>query len=470
MKLVKLLALFSILTFCFSACESENLFLIGSSADDNPDTGGDDGQGNTNTFLGQVAFVKNLGGSRIDEANGIVEAPNGDLLIVGSTNSTDGDITDKTAPDYDILLTRITPEGDLVWAKTYGGSDDDYGQNIITTTDGGFAIVGFNASADGDATTNAGFFDHWLIKLNANGDIEWQKSYGFEGQDQAFTLIQTQDGGYFMGGFLDVDASNGSGNDGVNQTTTPKNNNRHGVGEFWGHKLDAEGNLEFRRYFGGTNNDRCYAVFETSDNGFILFGSSESNDFDNQTNKGSYDFWMVKQNAEKNLEWEQSLGGSEIDMGYGFTATQDGNYVVAGDTRSPDGDISNPLGNADFWVVKTTTTGNIIWENTYGGTQFDAARTLIETQSGKLVVAGSSRSDDGQLTQNNGQNDAWIIILNSDGSLDKSFNLGGNGIDQIYGVVETSEKTLYAIGRTNSTDTFLTNPRGDYDFLIIKIE
>ena len=115
----------------------------------------------------------------------------------------------------------------------------------------------------------------------------------------------------------------------------------HGVGEFWGHKLDANGDLVWRRYFGGTNNDRVNQVIEAQDSGILMIGASESNDFDVTDSRGSYDFWAVRLDQEGNLIWEQSYGGSEIDIAYSAVTTSDGGYLLVGDTRSNDLDVTN---------------------------------------------------------------------------------------------------------------------------------
>ena len=243
----------------------------------------------------------------------------------------------------------------------------------------------------------------------------------------------------------------------------------HGVGEFWGTKVDASGTLQFRRYFGGSSNDRCYGVIDTADGGYLMAGASESTDFDISNNKGSYDFWVVKVNADRELEWQRSYGGSEIDMGFGFTETLDGNYLITGDTRSSDQDVSNLKGNADFWAVKINGSGDIIWENTFGGTQFDAARTVVQMSDGRLAIAGSSRSNDIDVSTNNGQNDCWIAIVSSSGNIDQTFSVGGSDLDFLYDIYQTQNNELIAVGSSSSNDQDIVPNRGSSDVVFIKI-
>ena len=308
------------------------------------------------SVFNDVAFINTYGGSQEDHLVSIVETNDGNLALFGYTNSIDGDITDKAIQVNDYWLLKMAPDGTLLWSKTYGGSGDDKGQKIVATNDGGFAITGYSMSSDGDASNNEGFHDNWLLKLDANGTIQWEKSYGFSGHDHAYSLIQTTDGGFLMTGFLDVTASGGLGN------TRTTNNNRHGIGEFWCHKLDANGNIEWRKYFGGTNNDRSFDVVQANDGGYVITGFSESDDFDISNANGSYDYWVIKLDTSGNLLWEKSLGGSEIDQARTIVKTGDNAYLIGGNAFSTDGDITSNKGNSDFFIVKIDDDGNVTYE------------------------------------------------------------------------------------------------------------
>jgi len=424
------------------------------------DTTTDDGD--VSSFLGEIEWVKTFGGSNEDVASSVVKTLDGGFAVLGHTFSIDGDITDKSTTDSDFWVLRISQEGDIIWSKTYGGTADDKGTSIITTQDGGFAIAGHTRSDDGDVSENAGFHDFWIVKLNASGTILWEKTFGFSGSDQASSIIQTNDGGYFISGFIDVTASGGEGEDGRAV--------QHGVGEYWGIKIDENGELEWRRFFGGTNNDRSYQVLQTIDNGFMLVGSSESIDFDVSSPNGSYDYWVVKINSSGDLLWEKSFGGSEIENGYSATATSDGSFVIVGDTRSSDGDITNPKGNADMWLVKYSSSGSLIWQKSFGGSQFDSARSITEVQDTNLLVVGNSRSNDGDALNNYGQNDGWITLIDKNGDLLFELNVGGSQIDFINDAVETNDNKWLLVGDTESSDIDIILNRGAKDVLIIKIQ
>jgi len=180
-------------------------------------------------FIGEVEWVKNFGGSGEETAQAITATTDGGFAILGYSNSMDGDITNKTTDVNDYWLLKLDTEGNLEWNKTYGGSKDDRGQSLALTSDGGYMLTGYAMSDDGDGSNNEGFHDNWILKLDASGNLEWEKSFGFSGHDHSYDIIQTQDGGYFFIGFLDITAARADGYDEKGQFLT-----RHGVGEFWG--------------------------------------------------------------------------------------------------------------------------------------------------------------------------------------------------------------------------------------------
>ena len=192
-----------------------------------------------------------FGGSQEDIAHAIIATQDGGFAVLGNTKSNDGDLEAKRTNVSDLLLIKFNAAANVEWYRTYGGSKDDRGHSLVQLADGGFAFLGYSMSQDGDASINQGQHDNWVIRVDAMGQIVWEKSFGFAGHDHAYNIITTSDGGLFFNGFLDVTASNGEGQDGKQYSKS----SRHGVGEFWCHKLDINGNLQWRRYFGGTSND-----------------------------------------------------------------------------------------------------------------------------------------------------------------------------------------------------------------------
>lgn len=417
-------------------------------------------------FTGEIVWIKSLGGSSVDEGNDVISTPDGGFIVFGSTRSNDGDVTGKTGDDSDYWAVRLSAQGDILWNKTYGGSDNDVGRSISATNDGGYILSGYTSSNDGDVSENGGFQDYWLIKINANGDILWEKSQGFLGGDQAYETLATQDGGYIVSGYFDVTSSNGEGSD----VGSLRNQNRHGVGEYWVIKMDENGNNEWRNFFGGSNNDRSYDIVETNDGGFLVAGESESDDFDITDSKGGYDFWVVKINAAGEKQWTKSYGGTEWEICYAITQSQDGNYILTGNTRSNDVDVSDLKGNADSWTIKISPTGTLLWQKTHGGSQFDSARSVHNLDNGTYLISGSTRSNDGDITIANGQNDAWVYILDDEGNLLFEKTIGGSSIDLGFSAIPTQDNQLLLVGATESDNGDVTENKGIQDILVVKIK
>lgn len=415
-------------------------------------------------FEGVIDNVKSFGGSKNESANAVIKTSDNGFAVLGYTQSTDGDITDKTDGLFDYWLLKFDEIGNLQWQKTYGGSDDDRGVDLVQTTDGSFVIFGFSKSADGDVIQNAGDSDLWLIKLDNSGNMLWQKSYGFSGADNGISLINTNDNGFLLTGVLDVSASDGQGN------SKMVTNKKHAGGDYWAIKLNAAGDKQWSKFYGGSFTDTPYDVIQTNDNSYVLVGSSDSDDVDISNNKGSYDLWVIKISETGTLLWEKSFGGSEIDEARGTTTTTDGNYIIVGDTRSNDLDVSENSGAADLWVIKISPSGNLIWEKTFGGTSFDVARSISKTQDNGFLISGSSRSSDGDVSKNNGQNDAWILKIDANANLQWQKTIGGSDIDFAFDAIELNNKSVVVVGETNSTDIDITENKGFTDLLIFKMK
>jgi len=411
-----------------------------------------------------IAFIKTLGGTLNDVAQSIIKTTDGGYAILGYAQSNDGDITDKQDVTFDYWLLKFDENNNLQWQKTYGGSDDDRGNSLIQTLDGGYIINGYSQSSDGDVNANEGANDFWISKLDSNGTIQWEKNYGFSGVDSGISVIQTNDNGYLLTGVLDVTASGGLGN----KTTATK----HAGGDYWAIKLDALGDKQWSNYFGGSNTDTPYDVIQTSeskDNGYIIVGSSDSNDVDIKSNKGSYDFWVIKISTTGNLIWEKSFGGQEIDEARAISSSGDGNYIIVGDTRSQDTDVLHNNGASDLWVIKISPSGELIWETTFGGSSFDAGRSIFKTQDNGFLISGSSRSLDGDLNSNNGQNDAWVLKIDANANIEWQKIIGGTGIDFTYDAVELNNKTIIAVGESSNDDLNIIENKGFTDILLLKI-
>tara|TARA_B100000768_G_C11280051_1_gene378027 strand:+ start:2526 stop:3851 length:1326 start_codon:yes stop_codon:yes gene_type:complete len=410
---------------------------------------------------GSIKDIKNYGGSKNDVTKAVVKTFDGGAAILGYTQSINGDISDKSNENFDFWVIKLDSENNLQWSKTFGGSGDDRGTDIIQTNDGGFSITGYSTSSDKDVSGNAGSQDFWIVKLNENGIISWNKTFGYTGADYSNTILQSSDNGYLITGVLDVTASGGLGNSRYSQ--------RHAGGDIWAIKLNENGILQWSKYFGGSFTDASFGALETDDNNFIIVGSSDSSDIDISNSNGSYDFWLLKISGAGSLIWEKSLGGSEIDEARSVVKTTDGNFIIVGDTRSADKNVSTNNGAADVWITKVSDQGNLIWEKTIGGASFDVARSISKTQDNGFIISGSSRSLDNGFT-NQGQNDALLIKITSEGELVWQKTIGGSEIDFFYDAVQLNDSSIIAVGETNSSNGDLTENKGFSDALIVKLK
>ncbi|NNE32946.1 MAG: hypothetical protein HKN40_11310 [Winogradskyella sp.] len=417
----------------------------------------------TNQNTVNIDAIITYGGSKNDSGQSVIPTSDGGYAVLGFSQSMDGDISDAQEESFDYWVLKFNEDDEIEWSKTYGGSGDDRGKDIIQTQDGGYAIIGTSQSNDNDVSGNSGMQDFWLAKLSSSGVLVWQKSFGYQGADRGISVIQTSDLGYFISGVLDVTASGGAGN-------ALRIDNKHAGGDYWVLKLDSSGDRIWSRYFGGNFSDTPEGVVETADNGFIIAGNSDSIDTDISNNKGSYDFWVIRISASGDLIWEKSFGGNEIDEARAIVPSGDGNYIIAGDTRSNTNDVSSNKGAADLWIIKISPQGNLIWEKTIGGTNFDVARAIVKTQDNSFLLAGSSRSDDGDVSVNKGQNDAWALKINNEGDLLWETTIGGSNIDFAYGIAELINGAVVVVGDTSSNDGDITENKGFTDLLLVKIE
>ena len=409
---------------------------------------------------GSWETINTYGGSKEDIAHGVSITSDGGFVVIGNTKSTDGNFLIKDKAGSDIFLMKFSASNSLEWTQVYGGSEDDRGYDVVQVLDEGFALVGYSKSDDGDSSVNQGQHDNWVIRTDSKGVLLWQKSFGFLGHDHSYSITSTSDGGLFFNGFLDVTASNGQGQDGKRNYLTKK----HGVGEFWCHKLDRNGNLQWRRYFGGTSNDRSYDAIETNKGDFILTGSSESQDLDISNPKGGYDIWVVKIDATGALLWETSIGGSGYDIGNAIIETQTGNFLIAGQTFSKDKDITNPLGSSDGILVWLSPEGILMKVENIGESEFDVLKDIAQRPDGTLVAVGNNGSI--QNENNPLDNDVVLYYTLSNGSLISSHQLVGDGLDQGEAIAVNYNGSVIVVGSTDSKSGQFPTSKGGKDLFV----
>ena len=409
----------------------------------------------------ELNYIKSFGGSNDDEANDIINTSDGGFMVIGSSTSSDGLIQNKMGLESDIILMKFDSDKSIEWVKNYGGSRDDRGQSVVEVSGIGYALLGYSMSNDGDASSNEGFHDNWVILIDSKGDIIWEKSYGFSGHDHAYNIIKTKDGNLFFNGFLDVTASRGLGS-----TKKVGKSIKHGVGEFWCHKIDLGGNILWRKYFGGTNNDRSYDSVETSDGDFLIVGSSESNDIDISSPKGSYDIWVIKLSSNGDLLWERSYGGSKYETANSIIQSADKKIHILGSTLSNDKNISFQMGSSDLWLLTIDSDGNLLGEQTFGGSNFDKGKKIEIDSKDNLWLTGYSRSIDFDFSSNKGKNDAVLIQLSKNRILKEVFEIGAEGEDIANSLIHFNENEIIVAGYSDSKEDYFVENKGGKDIFL----
>lgn len=304
----------------------------------------------------------------------------------------------------------------IVWKDHFGGSQSEGAVAVDQTNDDGYFIAGTSRSDDEDLSGNHGESDVWVLKLNATGSIDWKDHYGGSGIDGCASAQQTDDGGYILVGHStsdDVDVSN-----------------NHGNRDVWVVKLDATGNIEWEENYGGSTLDEAADIQQTSDGGYIIAGSSASDDVDLSGNNGMNDYWVFKLDASGTVEWENNFGGSAMDEANSVEQTDDGGFIVGGYSESDDQDVSGNHGGYDYWVLKLDAAGNMEWEDHYGGSEADLLSEVRQTDDGGYILTGGSGSNDGDVSGNEGDRDLWMVKLDPTGSIEWEENHGGNDYDQ----------------------------------------
>lgn len=344
----------------------------------------------------------------------------------------------------------------IQWQICLGGTQHEYSTSVKQTTDGDYVIAGYTNSNDGDVTVNYGDTDFWVVKIDPANQITWQNSFGGTQGELATSVIQTSDGGFLITGATSSNNGHVSGN--------------HGNSDAWVVKLDPAGNLQWQKCFGGTLNDQAMSVVQSPDGNFVFAGITYSNNGDVSGNHGGMDAWVVKIDTAGNLIWQKCLGGSSTDLVSSIENSSNGNFIIAGNSFSLDGDVGVNYGLSDMWVVLIDNAGNLIWENSFGGSQVDAARSVQQTSDGGYIVAGEAYSNDILVIGNHGASDFWVIKLNPAGNMQWQQCLGGSNSDYPRAIKQTGDQGFLVAGITSSNDGQVTGSHGLDDAWLVKLD
>ncbi len=395
-----------------------------------------------------IVWKKCLGGSWFDEECEIISTPDGGCFVVGSSNSDDGDVSGNHG-STDFWAVKLDGSGNIVWQKSLGGSSDDVPYQAIQTADGGFLIGGWTGSSDGDVTGYHGYTDIWVVKLDSSGERKWQKCLGGSAYDRPYSLIQTTDGGFLIGGYTYSNDGDVTGN--------------HGDADIWAVKLDPAGELKWQKCLGGKKSDRLYSLIQTIDGGFLITGDTRSSDGDVTGNHGERDIWVVKLDSSGERKWQKCLGGSADDFSSSAIQASDGGFQIRGYTYSNDGDVTGNHGDADIWAVKLGPAGELKWQKCLGGSADDSPLSTIQTIDGEFLIGGYTCSSDGDVTGYHGGTDIWVVKLDPAGEQKWQKCIGGSADDYPISIIQITDNQYAVYGCTYSFDGDIVGNHGEED-------
>jgi uncharacterized repeat protein (TIGR01451 family) len=278
---------------------------------------------------GTLSWSKPFGGSNLEYAQGITQTKDGNYALAGYTNSNDGSVSGNHGTNtYDFWVIKLDTAGTLLWQKCFGGSGDEKAYSIQQTTDGGYVVAGKDSSNDGNITNYKGASDGWVIKLDASGNLQWQKSIGGSRTDAFKSVLQTSDGGYLLTGYTYSNDNDVSGN--------------HGDADVWVVKLDASGNLAWQKCFGGSSEEYASQIEGTVDNAFLISAHTLSNNGNVSGLSGGSDLWLIKIDEAGNLLWQKTIGGAKDEFGMTVTAVGENEFLVGGVEQINSGFYGDP--------------------------------------------------------------------------------------------------------------------------------
>lgn len=400
----------------------------------------------------ELAWQRMYGGSQQDWAYSIQQTIDGGFIVAGVSESTD--IAGCTNHgNHDMYVLKLDSTGAIEWQQLYGGSKNDYAYVIQQTSDGGYILIGESESTDIPGCVNHGSFDAIILKLDSLGNIEWQQMYGGSDYDLVISLQQLPDKSYIVAGETrSIDIANCT---------------NHGKADVYLLKLTSDGSIEWQKLLGGENDDRALSVRQTSDAGFIIFGSSNSVNT-TCTNHGDYDYYTLKLSEEGTVIWQKMFGGSSREWGFSILQTSDGGYIACGLSASTDIPNCPSRGEWDSYLIRLNPNGSLLWQKKYGGSSSDLSYQ-IQSMANDFICLGGSWSRDIPECANHGDRDFYLFKVDSKGDLKWQKLYGGAKTDYASSFDQTADGGLIIAGGSGSTNINEVINRGEWDIYLIKL-
>lgn len=416
-----------------------------------------------------IEWQNTIGGNFDDDLRSVIQTTDGGYMLGGDSQS--GISYDKIEDNVglsDYWIIKLDASGLIQWQKTIGGGHWEYFKTVVQTTDGGYIICGSSYSSIGGNKTepSRGSSDYWVVKIDALGNIEWQKTIGGSAYEGLKSAIQTFDGGYLLGGLSES---------GISGDKTEAN---LGLADYWVVKLNADGNIEWQNTIGGSGIDYLWSITQSIDGGYLLGGESFSgiSGDKSEASMGFNDYWVIKLDAFGVIEWQNTIGGVSYEVLYSVVHTIDGGFILGGYSDSGTGGDKTEanLGGQDYWVVKINASGDIEWQNTIGGSSYDGLKSVIQTIDGGYLLGGDSDSNiSGDKTEaSSGLKDYWVLKLDALGDIEWQTTLGGASSDYLFSIDETSDDGYVLGGYSYSTISGDKTEAslGGKDYWVVKLE
>jgi len=450
------------------------------------------------TYSQEILWEKSYGGTHADYLfDAQPTADYGFILAGSSLSNKTGNKTDDNQGDLDYWVWKMTEKGDLDWQKSFGGSGFDLLQSIKNTRDGGFILAGTSSSSTSFQKKEdcKGITDFWIVKLDASGGEQWQRTIGGSGQDELLCAFQTKDGGYILGGSSSSNPPVISIKPDAKSITTTKadlfnkSEKSRGNMDYWIVKLDKQGDIEWQKTYGGQYADVLRSMEQTTDNGYILAGYSNSPISGDKTvnNKGIGDFWIIKINDTGKIQWQNTYGAEGDDQPYVIHQTIDGGYIVGGNSNSKNalttmgGIVSN---GTDYWVLKLDPDGEVLWSKTYDFGKVDIMTSLVENKDQTYLIGGYAQSENKRPREGivgkamnmvnkekDGINDYMALKIDEKGEELWNRTVGSAGEDILRKLVETRDGGYLMAGTSNSSASKDKNGSiGGNDFWVVKLK
>lgn len=423
------------------------------------------------TQLPQKIWDKTYGGNGTQFAQSIAKTADGGYIMAGfSSSDSSANKTEDSEGGEDYWIVKINSSGEQVWDRTIGGSADDFARSVVVTIDGGCIVAGtsFSDISGSKSEDSYGLQDYWVVKLDSDGNLEWDRTIGGSSVDRATSIVALSDGGFAIAG---DSKSTISGN---------KSEAGNGNEDFWIVKIDGTGYVIWDKSFGGDLFDYATSVTITNDSSMVVTGYSYSGISGNKTeaSRGQYDYWVINVDNAGNLLWNRTIGGDDFDFALSVAKTTDGGCIVTGYTSSGlAGDKTEASkGGFDYWLVKLNSAGGIVWDRTIGGSADDFSFSVITNDNDSYLVGGSSVSgiSGNKSEANKGGSDWWVLKINSAGNILWDKTIGGDMNDDLAKIlpVPATNGGYLAVGTSNSSvsgDKIEAN-KGIKDYWLVSID